>query len=114
MSQATLTEEARKTLSQERQACLVGTHILTLPAAIRAKQEGLSRDEFLQRQIEERLKLGMEQLELHFEAESLYPGITQQAVKRLTSIAKNLLSQFTCHSVMWIYPAPYRELERQA
>ena len=95
MSQATLTEEGGKALSHERQGCLVGTHILTLPAAIQAKQEGLGRDEFLQQQIEEGLKLGIEQLELHFESEFLYPGITRPAVKRLTEYRREFA--FSAH-----------------
>lgn len=62
----------------------LGTHILTLPAAIRARQERLDREEFLDRQIEQGLEMDIDQLELHFDAELLYPGMMKMAVKRLS------------------------------
>ncbi|MCL0103292.1 sugar phosphate isomerase/epimerase [Dehalococcoidia bacterium] len=65
------------------QVTYLGTHILTLPAAIRARQEGLHREEFLHHEIEQVLKLDIDQWELHFEADFLYPGMMKMAVKRL-------------------------------
>ncbi len=61
----------------------LGTHILTLPAAIRASQEGLNREGFLHHEIEQTLELDVDQLELHFDADLLYPGMMKMAVKRL-------------------------------
>ena len=58
----------------------LGTHILTLSAAMRARQEGLHREEFLRHEIEQTLELDIDQLELHFDADLLYPGMMKMAV----------------------------------
>ena len=68
----------------------LGTHILTLPAAIRARQEGLDREKFLHHEIEQRLELGIDQLELHFGADLLYPGMMKMAVKKLWQYRQGL------------------------
>ena len=65
----------------------LGTHILTLPAAIRARQEGLDREKFLHHEIEQRLELGIDQLELHFGADLLYPDVMKMTVKKTSAIS---------------------------
>ncbi|MCL0065403.1 sugar phosphate isomerase/epimerase [Dehalococcoidia bacterium] len=77
------------------QVAYLGTHILTLPAAIRARQEGLNREEFLHHEIEQTLELDIDQLELHFDADLLCPGMMKMAVKRLREYRQEVV--FSLH-----------------
>ncbi|MCL0065412.1 sugar phosphate isomerase/epimerase [Dehalococcoidia bacterium] len=83
----------------------LGTHILTLSAAIRARQEGLHREEFLHHEIEQRLELQVDQLELHFDADLLYPGMMKMAVKRLREY---------CQQVAFSLHLPFSDLNISA
>jgi len=65
------------------QVSYLGTHILTLPAAMRVRQEGLHREKFLRYEIEQTLKLDIDQLKLHFDAGLPYSGMMKMAVNRL-------------------------------
>jgi len=95
MSQSTVTVSPEEFLVERKQVGYLGTHILTLPAAIRARQEGLSREEFLQRQIEQTLELDIDQLELHFDADLFYPGVSELAVKKLREYRQEIV--FSLH-----------------
>lgn len=95
MSQSTLTTSPERSTAQRKQVGHLGTNILTLPAAIRARQEGLAREEFLDRQMKQTLELDIDQLELHFDAELLYPSITQLAVERLREYRQEVV--FSLH-----------------
>ncbi|MCL0105989.1 sugar phosphate isomerase/epimerase [Thermodesulfovibrionales bacterium] len=77
------------------QVTYLGTHILTLPAAIRARQEGLHREEFLHHEIEQALELDVDQLELHFDADLLYPDVMKMTVKKLRQYRQGLV--FSLH-----------------
>ncbi len=95
MSQSTVTVSPEEFLVERKQVGYLGTYILTLPAAIQARQEGLGREEFLHRQIEQTLELDIDQLELHFDADLLYPGISELAVKRLREYQQEIV--FSLH-----------------
>ena len=69
----------------------LGVDIFTLPAAITAKQKGLSGEEFIEQQISQALELDIEQLELHFDADLLYPGIGKKSVEMIKNYCPGLV-----------------------
>jgi sugar phosphate isomerase/epimerase len=82
--------------------CNLGTDLMTLSAAIRAKQRGLTAEQFVEEQIEQILLLKVDQLELHFDADLLFPGTAE--------IAVNLLKD-CCRDMVYSLHLPFRYLD---
>jgi sugar phosphate isomerase/epimerase len=69
----------------------LGTTIFTLSGAIDARKNDLSGEEFIDRELAVINDLDIDQLELHFDAEVMYPGIMPSIVDKLHDEYRHLV-----------------------
>ncbi len=91
MSNTTVEVTTREPHGKREKGVYLGVDIFTLPAAISAKQQGLSGQEFIEQQVQQALDLNVDQMELHFDANLLYPGVGARSVEMLRQCCPDMV-----------------------